>query len=123
MLNSSSPRSRVPRRVLDQLSRVSVQPHHTLQDQVRNVQHRKPHHRPPRGKLRSHDLGKVQGSDQSADCREQEPLSHGVLKENEMRESRTVAGPVCDDEAQKQASVLRDEVEAQLADYEQGEDS
>ena len=40
-----------------------------------------------------------------------------------MRETGAVAGPVCDDEAQEQTGVLRDKVETQLADDEQGEDS
>lgn len=123
MKKCSSSRSRVPRRVLDQLSRMPVQPHHTLQNQIRSVNNREPHHRPPRSEFRSHNLSKVQSSNQSTDCSEQEPLGHGVLEEDQVREPLAVAGPVCDDEAQEQTGVLRDEVETHFADDEQGEDS
>lgn len=120
--SSSCPGSRIPRRVLDQLSRMPVQAHDTLQNQVRHIQHRKPDHRPARSELRAYALGEVKSGDQSSERREEEPFCQRILEEDETRERRAVVGEICDYEADEEAGVLRDEVEAKFARDEQGED-
>jgi hypothetical protein len=89
-----------------------IQPHHTLQNQIRHIQPSKPQHMRPARKLRPHPLRKIQRSDQSAHRREQKPLRHGVLEEHQARELATVVREIRDEEADQQARVLRDEVEA-----------
>jgi hypothetical protein len=121
--NRSCPGSRVPRRVLDQLSRMSVQAHDTLQDQVRHVEDRKQYHRPAVGELGAYSLGEVKSGDESSESREEKPFCQWVLEEDETRERRAVVGEVRDYKADKKACVLRDEVEAQFAGDEKGEDS
>jgi hypothetical protein len=89
-----------------------IQSHHTLQNQIRHIQPSKPQHVRPARKLRPHSLREIQRSDQSTHRREQEPLRHGVLEEHQARKLAAVVREVRDEEADQQARVLGDEVEA-----------
>lgn len=119
----SIPRSRIPRRILDQLSRMSIQTHDTLQDQIRHIKHRKPDHRSPRSELRPNALSEVQRCYQRSNSREQEPFCHGILKEDKVHKPVATVRKVGDDETDKQASVLRDEIETHLTGNQEGEKS
>lgn len=95
---NSSPRRRVPRRILNQLSRMPVQSHDTLQDQIRDIQHREPAHIPLPRELAPDLVAKVNGDHQRAQRREQKPLRHGVLEEDQVCKLGPVAREVGDDE-------------------------
>lgn len=113
------PLSGVPSSITYELSRMSINAHVALQDEVWSIHHTKRQHHPKSREFASDNIGAEKCYNQSHNDNDEEPFSEGIAEPDELDEFENVAGPAVDNKAEDQAGVLRHEVVGQLAEEQQ----